>query len=62
MAGYFFGTPIDVEIKLDGAEQRKQVEVKMEKERAVICPVYYDGDSVSGQASFRITARSATTC
>ncbi len=49
MATYFFGTPIDVEIKLEGEELRKQIDMKVEKEKNVECPVYYDGDTVSGQ-------------
>lgn len=48
---YFFASPIDVDIKLEGEEQRKQVEIKGEKEKTISCPVYYDGDSVTGQVS-----------
>jgi vacuolar protein sorting-associated protein 26 len=47
MAAYFFASPIDVDIKLSDEEQRKQVEMKSEKEKTVSCPVYYDGDSFS---------------
>lgn len=46
---YFFASPVDVDIKLEGEESRKQVETKTDKEKTVSCPVYYDGDSVSGQ-------------
>ena len=49
MATYFFSSPVDVDIKLEGEELRKQVESKAEKDRPVSCPVYYDGESVSGQ-------------
>jgi vacuolar protein sorting-associated protein 26 len=49
MAAYFFASPVDVEIKLDSEDERKQVDIKAEKERVITCPVYYDGDSVSGQ-------------
>ena len=49
MATYFFPSPIDVEVKLEGEELRKKVDVKAEKEKIVSCPVYYDGESVSGQ-------------
>jgi vacuolar protein sorting-associated protein 26 len=49
MAAYFFASPIDVDIKLEGEETRKQVEMKGEKEKMISCPVYYDGDSVGGQ-------------
>ena len=49
MAAYFFASPVDVDIKLEGEDERKQVDVKLEKERTVSCPVYYDGDAVAGQ-------------
>jgi len=48
-ASYFFAAPIDVEVKLEGEELRKNVDMKMEKEKTVSCPVYYDGESVAGQ-------------
>lgn len=48
MAAYFFASPIDVDVKLEGEDIRKQVDVKQEKERVVSCPVYYDGDSIGG--------------
>ena len=49
MAAYVFASPVDVDIKLEGEDERKQVDVKLEKERTVSCPVYYDGDAVAGQ-------------
>lgn len=49
MAAYFFASPVDVDVKLEGEELRKHVDVKVEKERTISCPVYYDGDSVGGQ-------------
>lgn len=49
MATYFFGSPVDVDIRLEGEDQRKQVEVKLEKERVESCPVYLDGEGVLGQ-------------
>jgi len=49
MAAYFFASPVDVDIKLEGDDLRKSVDTKGEKERVISCPVYYDGDSVSGQ-------------
>jgi len=48
---YFFASPIDIDVKLEVEEQRKQVEIKSEKEKNISCPVYYDGDSVIGQVS-----------
>jgi vacuolar protein sorting-associated protein 26 len=58
MAAFFaFGsTPVDVEIKLQGEEDRRQVEVKGEKDKKDMCPVYYDGESVVG------TVRPITRC
>ena len=49
MAAYFFASPIDVDIKLENEELRKQVEIKTDKEKTISCPVYYDGDSIGGQ-------------
>jgi vacuolar protein sorting-associated protein 26 len=49
MAAYFFSSPVDVDVRLEGEDVRKQVESKAEKDRPVSCPVYYDGESVSGQ-------------
>lgn len=54
MAAYFFASPIDIEIRLESEETRKQVEIKAEKEKTIQCPVYYDGDSVSGQVLVRV--------
>jgi vacuolar protein sorting-associated protein 26 len=50
MAAFFAfgGTPVDVEIKLQGEDDRRQVEVKGEKDKKEMCPVYYDGESVVG--------------
>ena len=48
-AAYFFASPIDIEVKLEGEELRKKVDTKSEKEKTVSCPVYYDGESVAGQ-------------
>ena len=49
MAAYFFASSIDAEVKLEGEDLRKQVEIKGEKDKTISCPVYYDGDSVTGQ-------------
>jgi vacuolar protein sorting-associated protein 26 len=45
----FSAQPVEVEIKLAGEVDRRQVEVKGEKEKKEMCPVYYDGEGVSGQ-------------
>ena len=51
MAAYFFASPVDVDIRLEGEDDRKKVEIKADKEKMVSCPVYYDGESVTGQVS-----------
>lgn len=45
---FLFASPVDVEIRLEGEEQRKQVEVKSDKDRKETVPVYFDGESVIG--------------
>jgi hypothetical protein len=44
-----FGQTADVLIKLSDAETRKKVDIKGEGEEKLKLPVYYDGESVSGQ-------------
>ncbi|MCO5610404.1 hypothetical protein L7F22_064640 [Adiantum nelumboides] len=54
MASFFnFASPVDVDVRLDGDEQRRQVEVKVDKDRRERCPVYFDGESVKGQVHIR---------
>lgn len=62
MAAFFFASPIDVDIKLEGEDARKQVEMKTEKEKVISCPVYYDGDSVSGTVSLNEKLSLAAVC
>lgn len=50
----FSSVPVDIEIKLQGEEGRRQVEVKGEKDQRELCAVYYDGESVSGQVNVRV--------
>ncbi|KAI9635480.1 Membrane coat complex Retromer, subunit VPS26 [Dioszegia hungarica] len=56
MASFFnFGAaPVEVDIRLAGEDDRKQVEVKGEKDQKVMCPVFYDGESVVGQVNIRV--------
>lgn len=52
----FFGfasAPVDVEIRLNGEDDRKQVEAKGDHDKKELCPVYYDGESVDGKVSLR---------
>ena len=53
MAAYFFASPVDVDIKLDGEDNGRQVEVKGDKDKTMRCPIYFDGESVAGQVSAR---------
>lgn len=50
----FSSVPVEIEIKLQGEEGRRQVEVKGEKEQREQRAVYYDGESVSGQVNVRV--------
>lgn len=54
MAAYFFASPVDVDIRMNDEDSRKQVELKLEKERRESCPVFYDGESVVGQVKHLI--------
>ncbi|KAM0789264.1 Vacuolar protein sorting-associated protein 26B [Microbotryomycetes sp. NB124-2] len=55
MASFFtFASPVDVDVRLDGQDERQQVEVKLDKDRREKCPVYLDGESVRGQAIVRV--------
>ncbi|KAF9030949.1 vacuolar protein sorting-associated protein 26 [Hymenopellis radicata] len=61
MAAYFFASPIDVDIKLDDEEARKQVQLKGAKDKLSSAPVYYDGEPVSGQIAIRVRDGKRTT-
>lgn len=53
MATYLWGTPVDVEIRLEAEEARRQYEVKLEKDRKETLAVYLDGESVVGQVCIK---------
>lgn len=53
MAAYFFTSPVDVDIMLEGEDDRKKFDIKSEKEQVVSAPIYYDDDAVAGQACLR---------
>jgi len=55
MASFFAfgGSAIDLDVQLDGEDQRKQVEVKGDKDRREMSSVYYDGEPVKGMAVVR---------
>lgn len=44
-----FGQSADIDIVLDGAETRKQAEVKTEDGKKEKLLLYYDGETVSGK-------------
>ncbi|CAG8440525.1 11928_t:CDS:2 [Diversispora eburnea] len=48
MAGFFsFSSPVDIDIRFNGEENRKVVEVKVDKDRRDKFPLYFDGETVS---------------
>jgi hypothetical protein len=50
----FSSPPIDIDILLTNSDDRRQVEVKSDKDKKESCPVYYDGESVVGQVVVRV--------
>ncbi|KAH9445986.1 hypothetical protein MJO28_012172 [Puccinia striiformis f. sp. tritici] len=49
-----FQPTIDVEVRLEGEEERKSVEVKVDKDKKERCPVYLDGEGVTGQVVIQV--------
>ncbi|KAI8804877.1 putative PEP8-vacuolar protein sorting/targeting protein [Cladochytrium replicatum] len=56
MAGLFGlgGSSADIEVLLNGEDERRLVEVKVEKDKKSKFPLYFDGESVSGKVLIRI--------
>lgn len=53
MASFFsFSSPLDIEVRLDGEEDRTQVDIKSDKDRKEKCPVYFDGETIRGQVRY----------
>jgi vacuolar protein sorting-associated protein 26 len=53
----FFGfaaAPVDVEIRLAEEDERRVVEIKGDKDRKEMSPVYLDGENVEGQVVVRV--------
>lgn len=46
-----FSSPVDVDVRLEGEDARKHVEIKMDKDRREKCPVFYDGENMRGTVS-----------
>jgi len=44
----------EIEIKLDGEEQRDKVDVKVDKDKRETLQLYFDGESVSGQVLIKL--------
>lgn len=58
----FFAAPIDVDIKLEGEDLRKQVDMKTDKDKTISCPVYYDGESLMGQVMLLLDLMDSKLC
>ncbi|CAJ0829902.1 11158_t:CDS:2, partial [Entrophospora sp. SA101] len=41
--------PVDIDIRFNGEENRKLVEVKVDKDRREKFPLYFDGETVAGK-------------
>ncbi|KAG8766644.1 Vacuolar protein sorting-associated protein 26B-A, partial [Serendipita sp. 397] len=54
MASLIWGTPVDVEVRLEAEDARRQFDVKLEKDRRETLGVYLDGESVVGQVTVRL--------
>lgn len=53
MSSFFFSTPVDIDIILDGSDERETVDVKLDKGRREKVPLYMDGESVKGAVTVR---------
>ncbi|OLL25815.1 Vacuolar protein sorting-associated protein 26 [Neolecta irregularis DAH-3] len=53
MASLFFKSPVDLDIRLDGDDERKTVDVKVSKDRREKVPLYCDGESIKGAVTVR---------
>lgn len=48
MASYLFKTPVDVDVHLDGEDERALVDMRVGRGRKEKAPLYQDGESVKG--------------
>ncbi|CCG81557.1 putative Vacuolar protein sorting-associated protein 26 [Taphrina deformans PYCC 5710] len=53
MASLLFKAPLDIDIRLDGEDQRQLVDMKVGKDRKEKAPLYMDGESVKGTITVR---------
>lgn len=49
----FFKSPLDIEIRLKGEDQREHVDIKTDKGRREKYPLYLDGETVKGSVTIR---------
>ncbi|KAK9470476.1 vacuolar protein sorting-associated protein 26-domain-containing protein [Dipodascopsis tothii] len=49
----FFKSPLDIEIRLDGEDSRKHVDVRLDKRKKEKVPLYLDGESLKGTVTVR---------
>lgn len=54
MSSLFFKSPIDLEIRLDGEDSRKHIDVKSSQNKKDRLPLYEDGETVSGSVTVRV--------
>jgi len=50
----FFKSPLDLEIRLDGEDSRKQIEIKSSQGKKDKYPLYEDGETISGSVTVRV--------
>ncbi|KAG0276452.1 Vacuolar protein sorting-associated protein 26B [Linnemannia gamsii] len=49
-----FSAPVDIQVAFNGEEERKMVEVKVDKDRREKFPLYFDGETVAGKIQIRV--------
>lgn len=50
----FFKSPLDLEIRLEGEDGRKHVDVKLPQDKKEKYPLYEDGESITGAVTVRV--------
>lgn len=53
MTSLFFSTPVDIDVVLEGSDDRQTVDVRLDKGRRERVPLYMDGESVKGAVTVR---------
>ncbi|KAG1064337.1 hypothetical protein G6F42_027024 [Rhizopus arrhizus] len=58
MASLFgLSTPVDIEVIFSNEEQRKHMEVKVEKDKKENYPVFLDGETVAGKVGLDLLGK-----